>query len=159
MAEKEEYPLGTPQEHVLICEKHDLMPIDVTCEDCEEFICSKCVKENHKGHDWITISTAATLKTRGLLESLKKIEEEDIQLMDKKIQKASQLLEKNKNRCENEISRVHEYYEAILGKLDKIKKKHEKSLRDSLESKNADVRKDKSSLEEKKKKYCRILNI
>ena len=96
MAEKEEYPLGTPQEHVLICEKHDLMPIDVTCEDCEEFICSKCVKENHKGHDWITISTAATLKTRGLLESLKKIEEEDIQLMDKKIQKASQLLEKKK---------------------------------------------------------------
>ena len=68
-------------------------------------------------------------------------------------------MEKNKNRCENEISRVHEYYEAILGKLDKIKKKHEKSLRDSLESKNADVRKDKSSLEEKKKKYCRILNI
>ena len=144
--------MGTPQEHVLICEKHDLMPIDVTCEDCEEFICSKCVKENHKGHDWITISTAATLRTRGLLKSLKKIEEEDIQLMDKKIQKASQLLEKNKNRCENEISRVHEYYEAILGKLDKIKRKHEKSLRDSLESKNADVRKDKSSLEEKKKK-------
>ena len=34
MAEKEkEYPLGTPQEHTLMCEKHDLMPIDVTCED------------------------------------------------------------------------------------------------------------------------------
>ena len=45
---EKEYPLGTPQEHVLMCEKHVLMPIDVTCEDCEGFICSKCAKEDHK---------------------------------------------------------------------------------------------------------------
>ena len=37
MAEKEEeFPLGTPQEPALMCEKHALMPIDVKCEDCEE---------------------------------------------------------------------------------------------------------------------------
>ena len=66
MATKQEYTLGTPQEHALMCEKHALMPIDVTCEDCEEFICSKCAKEDHKDHDWITISTAATLRTRGV---------------------------------------------------------------------------------------------
>ena len=68
MADKEElFHLGTPQEHALICEKHDFMPIDVTCEYCEKFICSKCAKEDHKDHDWDTISTAATLRTRGLL--------------------------------------------------------------------------------------------
>ena len=65
MAEKEEECiLETPQEYVLMCEKHNSMPIDITCEDCEEFICSKCVKEAHKEHNWITISTAATLRTR-----------------------------------------------------------------------------------------------
>ena len=38
MANKEEeFPLGNPQEHALMCEKHALRPIDVTCEDCEEF--------------------------------------------------------------------------------------------------------------------------
>ena len=36
MANKEEFPLGTPQEHAFMCEKHAFMPIDVTCEDCEE---------------------------------------------------------------------------------------------------------------------------
>ena len=82
---EEEYPFGTPQEHVLMCEKHALMPIDITCEDCEEFICSKCVKEDHKDHDWITISTAATLRTRGLLKANTKIEEEDIKQIDEKI--------------------------------------------------------------------------
>ena len=69
MAANKEYPLGTPQEHAFICEKHALMPIDVTCEDCGEFICSKYAKEDHKDHDWITISTAATLRTRGLLKA------------------------------------------------------------------------------------------
>ena len=50
MADKEEeYPLGTPQEHALMCEKHALVPIDITCEDCEEFICSKCAKKRSQG--------------------------------------------------------------------------------------------------------------
>ena len=50
-AMEKEYPLGTPQEHVFMCEKHVLIPIDVTCEDCEGFIFSKCAKEDHKDHD------------------------------------------------------------------------------------------------------------
>ena len=89
MAANKEYPLGTSQEHALMYEKHALMPIDVTCEDCEEFICSKCAKEDHKDHDWITFSSAATLRTRGLLKALINIEEEDIKQIDKQIQEAS----------------------------------------------------------------------
>lgn len=74
MAEKEEEEnlLATPQEHALMCEKHYLMPIDITCEDCEDFICSACAKENHKEHNWQTIQTAASLKARGHLKSLRK---------------------------------------------------------------------------------------
>ena len=149
---EKEYPLGTPQEHVLMCEKHALMPIDVTCEDCEEFICSKCAKEDHKDHEWITISTAATLRTRGLLKAMTKIEEEDIQQIDEQIQEASQQIDKNKRRCETEIERIQAHYDAILEKLEKMKQRHEKTLRDSLESKYADVSKVRSNLEEKKKK-------
>nr|XP_022336024.1 uncharacterized protein LOC111132500 [Crassostrea virginica] len=153
MANKEEeFPLGTPQEHALICEKHDLRPIDVTCEDCEEFICSKCAKEDHKDHDWDTISTAATIRTRGLLKAMTKIEEKDIQQIDEHIQKASQQMEENKKRYESQVLKLQKHYDAMVEMLDKIKKKREKILRDSLERKNADMSKAKSSLEEKKKK-------
>ena len=153
MAEKEEeYPLGTPQEHALMCDKHDLMPIDVTCEDCEEFICSKCAKEDHKDHDWITIPTTATLRTRGLLKAMTKIEEKDIKQIDEKIQEASQQIDRNKRRCENEVLKLQRHYNAMVKTLENIKKNHEKILRDSLESKNADISEIKSSLEEKKKK-------
>ena len=79
MAERgKKYPLGTPQEHALICDKHRSVPIDMICEDCEEFICSKCVKEDHKDHNWDTITSAATIKTRDLLKVLNKAAREFI---------------------------------------------------------------------------------
>ena len=81
-----------------------------------------------------------------------KIKEEDIQQINAKIQEASQQMDENKKRCETEIERIQRHYDAILEKLEKMKHKHEKTLRDSLESKNADVSKTKLNLEEKKKK-------
>ena len=152
MAANKEYPLGTPQEHALICDKHALMPIEVTCEDCEEFICSKCAKEDHKDHDWIPIPTAATLRTRRLLKAMTKIEEKDIKQIEEKIQEASKQMDKNKKRCETEIERIQTHYDAISEKLERMKQRHEKTLRDSLEIKNNDVSKVRSSLEERKKK-------
>ena len=151
MAEKEEeWPMETQQEHALMCENHQLMPIDVTCEDCETFICSKCAKEYHKDHDWITISTAATLRTRGLIKSLKNIEEIDIQNLDKKIQRTSQKMKETKKRCETEVKKLQEHYNAIVEKLHKIKEKHEKTFKESLELEIAQLSKDKLRLEEKK---------
>lgn len=97
MAEKkEEFPFGTPQEHKLMCEKHNLMPIDVTCEDCGKFICSTCVKEEHKVYNWQTIQTAAILITRGLLKILNKIEENVIQRMDKTIKRTFEEMTEDK---------------------------------------------------------------
>lgn len=40
------------------------MPIDVMCEDYAAFIRSKCVKEDHRDHDWDTITSAAILKKK-----------------------------------------------------------------------------------------------
>ena len=159
MAEKEEYPLGTPQENALICEKHNPIPIDFICEDCEEFVCTKCVKEDHKDHNWDTITTAATLKSRGLLKTLTKIEEEDIQQIDEKIEKTSQKLEENKKQYEKEVSRIQKQYDAMVEKLDKIRKQQEEALRDSLASQNADMSQFRSSLKKRKKKILRSVKL
>lgn len=153
MADKkreEERFSDTPQEHSLMCERHYLMPIDVTCEDCETFLCSTCVKEDHTDHNWQTIHTAATLRTRGLLKFLTKIDENDIQQIDEKIKLASRQLEENKNRCETEVSRIQTQCDAMIEKLIEIKKKHEKTLKAGLESTNSQVIKTKLHLENKK---------
>ena len=60
-------------------------------------IVKNCAKD-HKDHDWITISTAATLRSKGLLKAMTKIEEEDIQQIDEKIQRASEQMDKNKKQ-------------------------------------------------------------
>ena len=60
------------------------------------------------------------------MKFLKKIEEEDIQKLDKEIQNASQQMDKNKKRCENEVLKLQKHYDVIVKTSNKIKKKHEK---------------------------------
>ena len=152
MAEaKEEYILGTPQEHVSMCEKHHLMPIEIICEDCEKFICSKCVKEDHTDHNWNTTVTAATLTARGLMKSMTKIEEEDIKKIDERIKRTSQMIESNNEKYQIEIAKIQRHYDTMVGMLNHSKQKHEESLRRNLDAKNAGVREIQSNLEEKKK--------
>lgn len=119
---EEKFSVETLQEHATICEKHELT-IDLTCEDCEEFLCTKCIKEDHRIHDWKTISTAATLKTRGLIQSMLKIEKEDIQLLDEKIHKISTEIEDNKLLCKAEVSNLKIHCDEIVENVDEIKEK------------------------------------
>ena len=114
---EEEYPLGTPQEHALICEKHNSY-IDVSCEDCDEFMCTTCVKENHLDHEWNTLSTAANLKSERFSQVMMKIQNEDIKKLDNKILRASDQIEDNRRSCEIAVSRLQEYYDAKMETLD-----------------------------------------
>ena len=99
MAEKEERCLlETSQEHALMCDKHNLMPI----EDCKQ-----------------------------------------------KVKRLSQQMEENKEKCETEVLKLQRHYDAIVEKLLEIKRKHEKTLREGLENRNAEINKTKLSLEEK----------
>lgn len=82
------------QEHVLICEEHTLH-VDIECEDCEKFICSKCAKTDHRDHDWNTIATAAILIRRDLTNRLCKIEDEDVKEIYEEIQKVSMQIDEN----------------------------------------------------------------
>ena len=127
------YTLGIPQHHVSMCEKHHVMPIEIIiCEDCEKFICSKCVKDYHKDHNWNTITTAATLKARGLMKSITKIEEEDIKIIDERIQTAAQMIESNNKKYEIEIAKIQRHYDTMVGMLNDSKKKHDKKNCDEI---------------------------
>ena len=153
MAEKkEEYPLGTPQEHALICEKHNSMPIDIICEDCEDFICSKCVKEDHMDHEWDTIASAATVKTRGLLTSLKKVEKDFIKQLDEQIHKVNEKMKENEGKCNTEVVRSRTHRCAMVKKINEIGKQHEKQLRDGLVNKSVYLSRFRLCVDKKKEK-------
>lgn len=100
------YPLEllSAQKHIPICEKHYLI-INMICDDCDEFICSRCAKTDHKEHDWKTISTTGSLKRRDLKKTLTKVKDEDVKEMDKKIKKAcKQMKENQKGISDSETS-------------------------------------------------------
>ncbi|XP_062577175.1 uncharacterized protein LOC134239043 [Saccostrea cucullata] len=150
-ARNPKYPLGSPQEHIKICESHDL-PIDMICEDCDEFICGKCAKTDHKDHEWSTITTAATQRRRDLLRFLTKIREGDLSGIDEKIEKVSQQILGNKELCDSETEKLHKHVDEIIVKLNEIRKNIEQRLRDNLEEKNKKLNSVKSELDKKKKK-------
>ena len=153
---KKEYPLGTPQVHVSMCEKHDLMLIDMMCKECEEFICSECVKEDHDHHNLNTIATAATLTARGLGKFLRKIEEEDMENLDEKILKASQQIETNNERYEIEIAKIQTHFDAMVEIMKEKKQELENILKHGLEEENSELSKVKSNLEKKKRKILSV---
>ncbi|XP_062570067.1 uncharacterized protein LOC134232128 [Saccostrea cucullata] len=144
------YPLGSPQEHVEMCKTHELL-IDMMCEDCDEFICETCAKTDHRNHDWKTISTAATLRRRGLLTFLKKIKKEDLHKVDEKLEKLSQRITENKQLCDSEMKTLQKHYDEIMDRLTEIKQRLENIMKDNLIKKNEQVKCEKNRLEKKKR--------
>nr|XP_022345330.1 uncharacterized protein LOC111137919 [Crassostrea virginica] len=148
---KEEYPLGTPQVHISLCEKHDLMPIDMMCEECYQFnICSQCVKEDHEDHKCSKIATALTART--LEKFMTKIEEVYMENLDEKILKASQQIETNNEKYEIEIAKIQTHFDAMVEIMKEKKQELENFLKHGLEEENSELSKVKSNLEKKKRK-------
>ena len=61
------------------------------------------------------------------------------------------MMKENEKRCETEVFRLQKHFDAIVEKLDIIRKRHEATLKDRLESKNAEINKIRSNMERKKK--------
>ncbi|XP_062575303.1 uncharacterized protein LOC134237215 [Saccostrea cucullata] len=119
--------------------------------DCDEFICGKCAKTDHTDHEWSTIPTAANQRRRGLLKFLKKIKEEDLPVIDEKIEKIPQQIIENKELCETEIKKLQKHYDETLNRLFEIRKCHGKTLRGNLVKKNDQLNCMKYELEKKKR--------
>lgn len=89
------------------------------------------------------------------MKSITKIEEEDIKIIDERIQIAAQMIESNNKKYEIEIAKIQRHYDTMVGMLNDSKKKHDKKkLRGNLEVKNAGVREYQSNLEGKHNKAC-----
>ncbi|XP_065925025.1 E3 ubiquitin-protein ligase TRIM71-like [Magallana gigas] len=152
------YPLGSPQEHIPMCEKHDLT-IDMTCENCDEFICSQCAKTDHKDHDWKTISTAGSLRRRELKKTLSKVKVEDVTEIDEKIKKASKQIEDNQTCCDSKVTKLQNQFDAIVSKLKEIKENYGGKLKEDLVRKNGEVSGKKIDLEKKKKQVMDLVKF
>ncbi|XP_065926117.1 E3 ubiquitin-protein ligase TRIM38-like [Magallana gigas] len=152
------HPLESAQEHIPMCEKHNVN-IDITCEDCDEFICSQCAKTDHKDHDWKTIPTAGSLRRRELKKTLGKVKDIYVIEMNEMMQTAVEQMEKNQKRCEFEVSKLQKHFEAIVSKLDEIRKNYEKKLRGNLESKNSETNDGRLNLEKKKEQIMDVVDF
>ncbi|XP_062597754.1 RING finger domain and kelch repeat-containing protein DDB_G0271372-like [Saccostrea cucullata] len=149
--------LREAQEHIKTCGKHKVR-IDIFCEDCDEFICTRCAKTDHIHHNWDTVSTIATLRRRNLFEYLRTIREVDLSNIDDKIQEASKQIEKNKIQCDKEIEKLLKYFDEIKTSLEYLRNSHEEKLKENLKMKNTKAYRVKFELEMKRKELAKTVN-
>lgn len=139
-----EYPLVSAQEHIPSCKKHNLT-LDITCEKCDEFICSTCAKTDHKDHNWKTNPTTGTQRRRELKKTLSRTKEKEVAEIDKMIEKTSKQMEDNRICCDSEVSKLHKQFDAMDTKLKEIKKSYKKTLREDQKRKHDEVKKKKKN--------------
>lgn len=151
-------PLKSALEHISMCEKHNFI-IDIICKDCDKFICSKCAKTDHIEHDWDTISTAASIKRRGLNEFLDKIQCEYLDKIDEEILKTEKQMDDNQTFCDSQVSKLQKHVDAIVSRIPEMQNDVENTLRARVNSKNAQMNETKSDLEKEKKMVMDLLKF
>ncbi|XP_062599374.1 uncharacterized protein LOC134260858 [Saccostrea cucullata] len=147
------YTLGSPQEHIPICEEHGLS-IDWICEDCDTFICSTCAKMYHNGHNCVSQTSAASQRRRVLLEYIRDIKEEHLLNIDEIILKKKT---ENQNSCDSQVKKLQKHFEEIIMTLTEIKKIKEETLKAILRKKNEELGNERYRLDEKKNKITEIV--
>lgn len=90
----------------------------MTCDDCDEFICSQCAKSDHKDHYWKTISTAGIQRRKELRKNaLSKKKGENVKKMEGKIKNKTKKLEDNQKCCDSEVSWLRKHFDTIVLRL------------------------------------------
>lgn len=114
------------------CEKHDRI-LENYCSDCQVVVCTKCVNERHKLHDWMDASKSASdfrneIKTgdgyRCLSSGLPDLEQERDYLETYKTEIVLSLekIQSNVNSRRQELKDlVDNHSDSILAELDKIR--------------------------------------
>ncbi|XP_062618034.1 uncharacterized protein LOC134279633 [Saccostrea cucullata] len=152
-ASKPRISVDSLQEHIQMCENHDL-PVDLVCEDYDEFICSTCAKTDHYDHNWVTQGVAASQRRKGLLEFLRNITQEQLPDVDKKIaiKKAE-----NEITCESQRKILKKHFDEIIAKLTDITERKDDALKSNLCRKNEQLTLEKSRKDKIKNQIIKIV--
>lgn len=150
------YPLGCPQEVVQVCNSHN-SPVDLTCEDCDCFICSTCAKTDHRDHNWSTESATANKRRRQLSAYLQRVREEELPAMHRKIEQSEKQKTENESQCDTEIQKIDKHCDEIIARINEIKNSYRQVLRDDLQRKNGKAESKKSKSEDKMKRVLEMV--
>ena len=117
------------QEAMRICDDHEHEELSCFCKTCKKFICTRCAKTEHHGHDWDIVSLIAKKRRKETPELCRKIKTENmppcreklrviddnISAMEKKSDEDVQTLEGRRTAMINVVNRI----------FDEIKRKRE----------------------------------
>lgn len=143
---------GSPQVVVPTCEKHPEEYQNFFCNDCDEFICTECVKTDHRDHDWNTVRKISIKRKSRLSGKCGEIRDGDLPKIIDQISKVDSLMKQNVADRDGEITRLEAHSKDVIKEFDRVVMDRKKVLESGFERKNRKLREIKSKLKTKEAK-------
>ncbi|XP_062874742.1 E3 ubiquitin/ISG15 ligase TRIM25-like [Trichomycterus rosablanca] len=115
-----------------ICSQHD-KPIESYCRTDRSFICSLCLKDQHKGHNTVPVQTERSEKQNKLKDEQRKSQQR-IQEKQKKLQELQNTVSIIKGRAEAAVENNEKIFTELISFMEKKCSEMKKLIRDQEEA-------------------------
>ena len=122
--------LHKAQEALKTCNEHQHEELSCFCKTCNKFICTKCAKTTHNGHDWDLVSTVAKKRRKETPVLCRKIRKENMPRCRKKLRTVDDNISVVEKASDDDMKKLEARRTEIINVVNQIideqKRKREK---------------------------------
>ena len=117
------------QEALKTCDEHQNEELSCFCKTCKKFICTKCAKTTHNGHDWDLVSFVAKKRRKETPLLCRKIKQENMPRCRKKLRVVEDNISTVEKASDDDMAKFEERRTAMINAInqtiDEQKRKRE----------------------------------
>lgn len=117
-----------------MCSDHELEILNLYCRSCDQLVCTDCVIEKHKLHDWCKIRDIADEKRNDLYQNTQQVLEKTLPKFEKTIHDVEHISRENQKKKVEALRNIENQSTAIMTSVKKIEKKLKEAVEQSFQS-------------------------
>ena len=112
--------LNKAQEAMRTCDEHEHEELSCFCKMCEKFICMKCAKTEHHGHDWDFVSLMAKKRRKEMPILCRKIKKENMPRCREKLRVIDDNISAVEKASDDDVKKLEERRNAMISVINRI---------------------------------------
>lgn len=117
-----------------MCSDHELEILNLYCRTCDQLVCTDCVLQKHKLHDWCKVKDIADDKRADLYSNTQKVLEKTLPKLEQTLQDVQQISKENQKKKKETLQKIEDQSTAILACVRRIEKKLKEAVEQSFQS-------------------------
>lgn len=117
-----------------MCSDHELEILNLYCRTCDQLVCTDCVLQKHKLHDWCKVKDIADDKRADLYSNTQKVLEKTLPKFEQTLQDVQQISRENQKKKKETLQKIEDQSTAILACVRRIEQKLKEAVEQSFQS-------------------------